>query len=389
MKKTRLTALWAACSLRPYLMAALLAAGLACGCNSSKVRISGKFVGLNAQTVYLEQMSLAGQTLIDSTALASDGSYAFTVAGVAHTPSMYNIVYNGERIPLLLSGGEKVNVGAMGSVLLNYTVSGSPESELLRDFNRQYISGVQTLNSLIAEYSQSTEENRGTLAHAYNRQYLDVKRTQISFIVEHKGSIAAVYALYQRLPGEQSLVGNDSDIIYYRTVADAVAESYPDSPYLISLRNDVARMEARASLLQSVEERSYPDLSAPDMFGQEIKLSSLDGNVILVDFWSAELGNSNALNADLKEIYRKYESSGFRVYQVAVDTSKATWVKAVQEQKLPWVSVCDFRGEGSPLPGTYNVQKLPSNFLIDRDGTIIGKDLYSTALERKLAEIFK
>lgn len=371
-------------------VATLVCAIILCGCQSTEVRISGKFLGLNSQKAYLEQMSAAtGQVVIDSVSLAPDGSYRFEVANVPATPSMYNIVYNNERIPLLIKGGENITVGSLGSVLMNYTVSGSKESELLREFNRDYIAGVQRLNSIMSDYAQAGGEDKKELARRYNEQYRAIKRNQISFIVEHKSDIAAVYALYQRLPGEQYLVNPDSDIIYFRTVADAVAEAYPDSPYLISLRNEVARMEARSSLLQSIQERSYPDLSAPDMYGNEMKLSSLDGYVILVDFWSAELGNSNALNADLKEIYRKYESKGFRVYQVSVDTSKSTWINAVQEQRLPWISVCDFRGEASPLLGTYNVKKLPSNYLIDRDGTIIGKDLYSTALEKRLEAILK
>lgn len=371
-------------------VATLAVACALCGCQSSKVRISGKFLGLNSQKAYLEQMSVAtGQLLIDSVALAPDGSYRFEVEGVSATPSMYNIVYNNERIPLLLSGGDNITVNSLGSVLMNYTVSGSRESELLREFNREYIAGVQQLNSIIADYSQAEGDNKTTLAQRYNDQYRAIKRNQISFIVEHKADIAAVYALYQRLPGEQYLVNPDSDIIYFRTVADAVSESYPDSPYLISLRNDVARMEARSQMLQSIQERSYPDLSAPDMYGNEVKLSSLDGYVILVDFWSAEMGNSNALNADLKEIYRRYESKGFRVYQVSVDTVKSTWINAVQEQRLPWISVCDFLGEASPMLGTYNIKKLPSNYLIDRNGTIIGKDLYSTALEKRLEAILK
>ncbi len=371
-------------------VAVLVCAAMLCGCRSSKVRISGKFLGLNSQKAYLEQMSAAtGQAVIDSVALAPDGSYRFEVANVPPTPSMYNVVYNNERIPLLIKGGDNITVGSLGNVLMNYTVSGSRESELLREFNREYIAGVQQLNSIMTEYAQAEGDRKTNLAHRYNEQYRNIKRNQISFIVEHKSDIAAVYALYQRLPGEQYLVNPDSDIIYFRTVADAVSDSYPDSPYLISLRNEVARMEARSSLLQSIQERSYPDLEAPDMYGNNVKLSSLDGNVILVDFWSAELGNSNALNADLKEIYRKYESKGFRVYQVSVDTVKSTWINAVQEQRLPWISVCDFRGEASPLLGTYNVKKLPSNYLIDRDGTIIGKDLYSTALEKRLEAILK
>ena len=181
----------------------------------------------------------------------------------------------------------------------------------------------------------------------------------------------------------------DSDLIYYRTVADAVSESYPTSPFLLTLSNDIARMEARISLINSIESRTYPELKGSDMYGNEIALSSLEGNVVLVDFWSAEAGNSNAFNAELKEIYEEYESEGFRVYQVSADTSKAAWITAVQEQRLPWISVCDFMGEASPMLRAYNIRKLPSNFLIDRNGDIIGKDLYSSALERKLDEIFK
>ena len=364
-----------------------LAAAMFCGCTSSTVRISGKFLGLNAQTVYLEQMSVAGQVLVDSVALASDGSYGFVVGDVPATPTLYNVVYNNERIPLLISGGEDVTVGSLGSVLKNYTVSGSTESELLREFNSEYIVGAMALSKTMNEYAQAEESARAAIAQSYNALYRDVKRKQITFIVANKSSIAAIYALYQRLEGERYLVNADSDIIYFRTVADAVSESYPESPLLISLRNDVARMEAQASLLQSIEERNYPDIEADDMYGNKVRLSSLEGNVVLVDFWSAEIGNSNALNADLKEIYRKYEGRGFRVYQVSADTSKAAWIRAVQGQRLPWTSVCDFKGEASPIFGLYNVRRLPANYLIDRDGMIIGRDLYSTALEKRLEEI--
>lgn len=374
-------------SMKNCFLTLIIAAAMLCGCTSSKVRISGKFLGLNSQTVYLEQMSVSGQTIVDSVALASDGSYEFLVGDVPSTPTLYNIVYNNERIPLLVSGGEKVTVGSLGSVLKNYTVSGSVESELLREFNSEYIAGAMALAQKMDEYAQAEESQKVALAQSYNAQYRDVKRKQISFIVTNKSSIAAIYALYQRLEGERYLVNADSDIIYFRTVADAVAERYPESPLLISLRNDVARMEAQASLIQSIEERNYPDIEADDMYGNKVRLSSLEGNVVLVDFWSAELGNSNALNADLKETYRKYEGRGFRIYQVSADTSKAAWIRAVQEQRLPWTSVCDFKGEGSPIFGLYNVRRLPTNYLIGRDGMIVGRDLYGTSLEKRLEEL--
>jgi peroxiredoxin len=309
------------------------------------------------------------------------------VKDTAHTPSLYNIIYGSDRIPLLVSRGEKIELNAMGSALANYTVSGSLESELLRKFNKEYIEGQLELNKILQSHFSADEATRKELAQQYSSLYHSIKRKQISFIVSNKSNLAAVYALYQRLPGEQYLVGADSDIIYFRTVADALSNSYPTSPFLLSLRNDVARMEAQISLMNSIEQRNYPELEAFDMYGNSIKLSSLDGNVILVDFWSAERGSNNHINADLKEVYNKYEERGFRVYQVSVDTSKATWINAVQAQRLPWVSVCDFKGQASPLLGLYNVHKLPANYLIGRDGQILGKDLYGEDLTKKLEEV--
>ncbi|MBR4849733.1 MAG: AhpC/TSA family protein [Alistipes sp.] len=370
------------------LFVSAISALLLVGCSNEGVHISGHFVGLNSKSVYLEQMSASGQQIIDSVALTPDGSYHFHIKSVAETPSLYNLIYNNDRIPLLVQRGEDIEVSALGSALLNYTVRGSEESELLRKFNKEYITGQMELQRILQNYPTAQGEAREHLAEQYNGCYRDIKRKQISFIIENKEHIAAIYALYQRLPGEQYLASVDSDIIYYRTVADAIDSDHRNSPYLVTLNNDIARMEARVSLLNSIETRSYPELKGVDMYGNEVALSSLEGSIILVDFWSAEAGNSNAFNAELKEIYEEYEDKGFRVYQVSADTSKAAWITAVQEQALPWISVCDFLGEASPMLRAYNVRKLPSNFLIDRKGNIIAKDLYSTALEERLSKIF-
>lgn len=372
-----------------YTTLCVAAALLFVGCHSNSVRISGQFVGLNAKTVYLEQMSASGQTIIDSVSLAKDGTYALRIDNVANTPSLYNIMYNGDRIPLLVQRGEDIEVNSLGNALINYTVSGSPESELLRKFNKEYLMGQIELSQILTNYPDADHNGREQLAEQYNRTYRDIKRRQISFIIENKERIASVYALYQRLQGEQYLASADSDLIYYRTVANALAKHHKNSPFLITLNNDIARMEARISLLSAIESRTcaYPELKGVDMYGNEMALSSLEGNIILVDFWSAEAGNSNAFNADLKEIYEEFNPLGFSVYQVSADTSKAIWITAVQEQQLPWVSVCDFRGEHSPMLRAYNIRKLPSNFLIDREGNIIAKDIYSDALADKLREI--
>ena len=137
------------------LFVTLSAAVLVCGCQSSKVKISGRFVGSDAKNVYLEDASPLTQAVIDSAVLAGDGSYRFELKGVPKTPSLYNIIYNGERIPLLIAGGDRVTVGSVGSVVRNYTVEGSAESELLRQFYQEFVTGAQRRRSA-SRWSRST-----------------------------------------------------------------------------------------------------------------------------------------------------------------------------------------------------------------------------------------
>ena len=373
------------------LFVSLTAAVMLCACQSSKVKISGRFVGNDAKDVYLEQVLPLTQSVIDSAVLDKDGNYRFELKGVTKTPSLYNVIYNGERIPLFLAAGEKLSLNSVGSVVRNYTVEGSKESELLRQFYQAFVSGAQRLDNIASQFAKATlsEEDRQALVKEYTAEYYRIRREQLRFIIENKASLAAVYALYQRLPGDTYLFNGDSDVVYYRTVAEAIEQTYPESPYLQSLMGEIARMDARISLSSQITEAGYPDLELSDIYGKKVRLSSLAGKVVLLDFWSAELGNSNTLNAELKEVYKKYADApvAFEVYQVAIDTSKPLWISAVQEQQLPWVSVSDLRGRASSSLGLYNVQKLPANFLIDKEGNIVGKDIYGKSLEQKLDEL--
>lgn len=356
-------------------------------CQSSKVKISGRFVGSEAKMVYLEQSTVLEQQLIDSVALGEDGNFVLLLENSDQTnPTLYHLVYDNNRIPLLLKGGDNVTVSSAGNALRNYTVEGSEESELLHKFNASYVDGVLRLNEIMSRLTANdlADDARHNLAVEYTKLKNEIKRQQLGFIVENKDHIAAIYALYQRLPGDANLFNGDSDVIYYRTVAEALAESYPDSHYLPLLRSQIARMDAQISLLSQVKETSFPEITMPDMYGKEQSLSALEGKVILLHFWSAAVGNSNAMNADLKEIYSKYHDQGFEIYQVGIDTSKALWINTVQEQQLPWISVSDLRGEASPAVGAYNVQALPANFLIDREGNIADRNLSGEKLEQAI-----
>ena len=308
---------------RIFFVATVLLLALS-SCQSSKVKIAGRFVGSDANMVYLERNTTLEQTIIDSVKIAEDGSFALNINDAPATPTLYNVIFDNERIPLLVQRGDKINVQSAGSVLRNCEVSGSLETELLHSFNKEYISGVARLNEIISKYTNDlSEEQTKAVSKEYTELYRKIKRSQLRFIIEHKDRIAAIYALYQRIPNDANLFNGDSDVIYYRTVAEAVEQTYPESPYLPILRTQIARMDAQLNLLSNITETSFPEINMPDMYGNQKSLTALEGNVILLHFWSAAIGNGNAINADLKDIYAKYHDQGFEIYQVGIDTSKA------------------------------------------------------------------
>ncbi|MFI3332947.1 MAG: TlpA disulfide reductase family protein [Rikenellaceae bacterium] len=361
----------------------MLIATLVSSCQSDAIKIKGRFIGGDSSVAYLEEISSdQGGVIVDSVALNESGEFLFNIKAKDHHHKLYNVVYDWSTIPIFAASGDNITLNSVGNVAKNYTVEGSEESELVRAFYQNYIKGIAELDKIAIRYANEniSEEQRLELAKSYSEGYNKIKRDQLTFIIEHKAKLAAVYALYQRLPNDSYLFTGKNDVIYYRTVAEALEENYADSPYRQSIQSDIDEFDAINRITNSVETRGYPELEMNDMFGEPQKLSSKEGSVILVDFWSAQIGSSNRNNAELKEIYAEFKDSGFDIYQVAIDNSKSTWINAIQEQAIPWTTVCDLKGNKSLSLSLYNITALPSNFLINKEGDIIARDIYGAEL---------
>ena len=374
---------------------ALTVIGLAgVSCHRESARLQGYFIGAADKPIYLERVTPGYTSVVDSARTNEKGEFGFRVNLKDRQPTIFNLRYGGDMVPLLISPGEKVRVTSVGDVSRSYKVAGSPESELVGELHGILTDGMARLDSLSNLFALSSPDGpeRRELTRAYYNEYYGVKRRHIRFIVENSSSLAAVYALYQRLPGDEVLFNGESDFVYYRMVADSVHSRYPESRYVIALEKEIetrnSQAELQNKLLDSVVEvADYPEIELPNMYGQKVRLSSLAGSVIILDFWSAGIAESRTNNAEMKELWSEYADRGLTIYQVSLDTSKPLWVNTVQEQKLPWTTVCDFRGEQSMAVRMYNIRSIPANFVIDREGNIVGRDLYGDALEKKLKEL--
>jgi thiol-disulfide isomerase/thioredoxin len=119
-----------------------------------------------------------------------------------------------------------------------------------------------------------------------------------------------------------------------------------------------------------------------------VKLSSLQGKYVLVDFWAKWCGPCRQENPNVVRLYNRYKDKGFTVYGVSLDRNKTDWLKAIEEDKLTWTHVSDLKYWQSDAAKLYNITAIPFSLLLDPDGKIIAKNLRGPSLEKKLEEIF-
>lgn len=132
---------------------------------------------------------------------------------------------------------------------------------------------------------------------------------------------------------------------------------------------------------------AVPEIELPGTNDSLIKLSSLQGKVVLIDFWASWCGPCRAANPYVAKLYSKYKERGFEVFGVSLDTKKKEWIKAIKQDKLKYSQVIDNTGWRSKVAERYFVDQLPTNFLLDRTGKIVAIDLEGKELFDKVKSL--
>ena len=123
--------------------------------------------------------------------------------------------------------------------------------------------------------------------------------------------------------------------------------------------------------------------------GDTLSLSALQGKVVLIDFWASWCGPCRLSNRHLVKLYSKYKNKGFEIFGVSLDENKRDWVKAINKDKISWPQVIDNRGWEASTAIDWNLYQIPTSYLINKDGIIVGIDLEKNDLEKALKDLLK
>ena len=314
--------------------------------------IEGAISNAAGETIYLEHTALLKTTIVDSCLVNNDGAFALTAQAPAY-PDFYRLRIATASLPLAIDSTEHIVVKATRDSL-PHTL---------------YIEGsAQTL---------SIAQLRAT---ARTATLDELRQAAQQVIIDNPASLAAYYAVFMKKEGQYIWnIYEPSDRRMYQAVAtsyQAWMPNYERTKALYAQVSDILTAERKAkqqaAMRQLIDqaENSIIDVTLPDNNGKEQTLSNLKGKVVVLDFSAIEMQKSQAYIFELREIYNTYKKRGLEIYSVSLDRNKLLWEDGVAN--LPWINV--YAGEQAlDVMTRYNVQSLPTLFLLDKKGNVQGR----------------
>ncbi len=372
-----------------YPVAAVMAAALTlASCNNKKFHIDGCISSAGDSMLYLEHISLNGPVAIDSVKLGTEGTFAFEEnAADSVAPEFYRLRIADQSINLSIDSTETLYVKASYPTMsYQYETKGSENCDKIKELSLKQMNLQAQINSVAKNPNIGVDSAQmlvGRMLEAYKQEV----KTQ--YIFKEPMKAYAYYALFQTIQsGNANMLifnprNNKEDIKVFAAVATSWDTYYPNAERGKNLHNIALQGMKDVRIIQNqmasqqieaskVRENGVIDLALQDNKGVVRRLSNLKGKVVMLDFHLFASDQSTKRIMMLRELYNKYHAAGFEIYQVSVDPNEHFWKTSTAA--LPWVSVRDDNGIQGASVASYNVQSIPTFFLIDRNNTLQARD---------------
>lgn len=343
--------------------------------NKDGYTIEGKITGADTGWVLLKKRD-EGKLITADSIQIKEGKFTFT--GKVDMPELYYLKLQDidGAFPFFIENAA-ITLDLYADSLDKSVVKGSASHDVFVAYQKDELVYNQQMEKLYGEYMQAKETNDTIALKKVESSYDSVQNAQSKFTKEYilkngKSVVAAYLAI------SNAYAYNLEDL---QAINKAMDPTIANSVY-------VKKLAEREAILMKIQPgQPAPDFTMNDTTGAPISLSSFKGQVVLVDFWASWCGPCRAENPNVVAAYKKFNSKGFTVFGVSLDTDKEKWLQAIAKDGLTWKHVSDLVGWDNAAAKQYGVMSIPANFLLDKDGIIVASGLRGEELETKVAEL--
>ncbi|HEX9827795.1 MAG TPA: TlpA disulfide reductase family protein, partial [Flavobacteriaceae bacterium] len=317
----------------------------------------------------------------------------FSFEGKVLGPEMFFLYVNSVNgnLPIIIENSE-MTIDIDKDNLASSIVHGSKTNEALNAYNEQ-LKGLndkrREISLALREAAQTNDNEKTALLNKDLAEInLQMANKPFEFVQDHGDNFYSLILLESMLKRKNEDLQKVIDT--YQGLDETLKASTKGKEILAQIENIKIILEAQK---RTEIGEIAPEFSAPTPEGKMLGLNDIKGKVTLIDFWAAWCGPCRRENPNIVKVYEKYHDKGLEIIGVSLDGNmrqtdpKAAWVKAIEDDRLTWHQVSNLNYFNGPIAKMYNIQSIPSSFILDAEGKIIAKNLRGPALEAKIAEL--
>lgn len=236
------------------------------------------------------------------------------------------------------------------------------------------------LNAVIARVNAKLEQGKYTEADlAENLKEYD------ALYARHRGETSDVVAsiLLAKANLYTQVLNNPAKAV---EVIKQIKQDYPGVAVNGDTDGTIAALQRKATAMTLVVGAPFLDFNEKDVNGQSQSVSEYKGKVVLIDFWATWCPPCRLELPDIVTVYKKYHGQGLEIIGVSLDDDKQQMLDVTKKLGMTWPQIMDGQGWSGKLVMKYDIEAIPANFLIGRDGKIIGKNIHGDELIQAIAK---
>ena len=353
-----------------------------CGSDSNTYSLKGTAVGFaEGEQLLWQKINVNNQPEVLDTITISGGTFSKEISKDESFDLRLLSTSTGQNL-IVFPENQDLKVSVFKDSMSASQVMGGRSNALYTEYNQTLLEINKLLVQKNEAYKQASAEQDGVMVNIIREEMNDLQASERAFkkqFVEENGNSIFTLIVLSELIQRKEITGDEARAIVAQT-DEAVLNTNVGNTLKLALES-----------LKVVEIGGIaPNFQAPNPDGEMLALNDLKGEYTLIDFWASWCKPCRIEHPNIINVYNKYHDQGFNIVSVSLDqpNGRDRWIKAIEDDGLLWPQMSNLQFWQDPIARTYNVHAIPASFLLDKNGTIIAKNLRGPQLEAKIASLF-